>query len=197
MNGAERILFREFRGVLAGALAEDQKVGERIAAEAIRAVQSRGAFARGKQAGDVGHLRVAIHAHAAHHVVRGRADFHWDLRDVDIRELLELVVHAGQLFLDVLGGVRKFFFDPGDVEEHAAVRAAAAFVHFALDAAGHVVAREQFGRTARVLVALRVTPAFFFGVGGLVHVERRNIVEHEALALCCCAARRLRRARLR
>ena len=41
-------------------------------------------------------------------------------------ELLELVVHAGQLPLDVLGRVRNLFLDPRDVEEHAAVRAAAA-----------------------------------------------------------------------
>ena len=55
-------------------------------------------------------------------------------------------------------------------------------LHFAIDAARHVIAGEQFGRTARVLIALRVAPAFLFVVGGLGFVEIRNIVEHEALA---------------
>ena len=99
--------------------------------------------------------------------MRGRADFHGLLGDVDVGELLELVIHAGQLFLDVLGRIGKLFLDPGDVEKHAAVRAAAPFLHFAVDAAGHVIARQQLRRTARALVALRVAPAFFFVVGGL------------------------------
>ena len=72
--------------------------------------------------------------------------------------------------------------DPGDVEIHAAVRTAASGFHFAIDAAGNVVARQQFGRTPRVLVALRVAPAFFFVVGRLRFVQLGNIVEHEAAA---------------
>ena len=62
------------------------------------------------------------------------------------------------------------------------MRAAAAFAHFAHDAAGHVIAGQQFGRTARVLVAGYVAPAFFFVVGRLRFVIRRDVVEHEALA---------------
>ena len=62
------------------------------------------------------------------------------------------------------------------------MRTAAARLDFAIDAARDVIAREQFGRTARVLVALRVAPAFFFGVGGLRFVEVGNVVEHEAAA---------------
>jgi len=42
----------------------------------------------------------------------GGADLHRLLGDVDIGKLLELVIHAGQLLLDVLGRVGKFFFDP-------------------------------------------------------------------------------------
>ena len=38
--------------------------------------------------------------------------------------------------------------DPGDVEEDAAVRAAAAFLDLADDAAGDVVARQQLRRAA-------------------------------------------------
>ncbi len=92
--------------------------------------------------------------------MRRRADFHRLLRDVEVGELLELVIHARQLAFDVLGGVRDFFLDPRDVEKHAAVRTAAAGLHLAHDAAGHVVAREQFGRALGVFVTLRVTPAF-------------------------------------
>ena len=56
-------------------------------------------------------------------------------------------------------------------------------LHLAHDAARHVIARQQLRRTAGVLVALRVAPAFFLVVGGLVLVVRRDVVEHEALAL--------------
>jgi len=48
--------------------------------------------------------------------VRGRTDFHRGLGDVEIGELLELVIHARQLALDVLGAVRELRLDPGDVE---------------------------------------------------------------------------------
>ena len=133
--------------------------------------------------GHAGHLRVGIHADAAHDVMRGRADFHRLARDVDVGQLLELVIHARQLALDVLGGVRELFFDPGDVEKDAAVRAAAAFLDFAHDAAGDVIAREQFRRTARVLVALAIAPAFLCVVGGLRFVVVGDVAEHEALAL--------------
>ena len=68
------------------------------------------------------HLRVGVHADAAHDVVRGRADFHRLLGDVEVGQLLELVIHARQLALDVRLGVRELLLDPRDVEEHAAVR---------------------------------------------------------------------------
>ena len=41
-------------------------------------------------------LRVGVDAHAAHEVVERGADFHRLLRDVDLGQLLELVVHARQ-----------------------------------------------------------------------------------------------------
>ena len=77
------------------------------------------------------------------------------------------MVHARQLLLDVLGGVGQLLLDPRDVEEDAAVRAAAAGLDLAHDAARDVVARQQLGRAARVLVALRVAPALLLVVGGL------------------------------
>ncbi len=146
-------------------------------------MQAGGAFARGKQSRDRSHLGIAIHLNAAHDVVRGGPDFHRLLRDVEVGQLLELVIHAGQLFLDVLDRAGNLFLDPGDVEEHAAMRAPAAGLHFAVDAAGHVIAREQFRRTTGAFIALRIAPAFLFVVGRLALIIVRNIVEHEALAL--------------
>src|SRR5580704_9186129 len=114
--------------------------------------------------------------------MRGRPDFHRLFSDVEIAELLELVVHAGQLLLNVLGRVRKFFLNPRYVQKNSAVRTAPAFAKFAVYAAGNMIARKQFGRPARVLVALRVPPAFFGIVRGVASVIFRNIVEHETLA---------------
>src|SRR4029453_11326318 len=65
----------------------------------------------------------------------------------------------------------------------AAVRTPATFPYLAHDAPRHVVAREQLGRAARVLVALRVAPALLLVVGGLRAVIFRNVVEHEAAAV--------------
>jgi len=48
----------------------------------------------------------------------GRADFHRLARDINVRQLFKLVIHAGQFPFDVLGGVGKFLFDPGDVQEN-------------------------------------------------------------------------------
>ncbi len=89
-------------------------------------------------------LRLIVHAHAAHHVVARRPDFHRRRRDIHIRQLLELVVHAGQLLLDVLGRAPR-----GDIEKHAAVRRAAAFANLAANRPGHHVARQQLRRPPR------------------------------------------------
>ena len=101
------------------------------------------------------HLRLGVHAHAAHDVVRRRPDFHRLLRDVDVGQLLELVIHARQLLLDVLGAVRQPRLDPRDVEEHAAVRAAAARLDLAHDAA----ARRDRASAARAAAARSCRPA--------------------------------------
>ena len=80
----------------------------------------------------------------------------------------------GSFLLMCSARVRELLLDPGDVEEDAAVRAAAAGLDLADDAARDVVARQQLGRTARVLVALRVAPAFFLVVGGLAACSCRG-----------------------
>jgi hypothetical protein len=94
-----------------------------------------------------------------------------------------LVIHARQLALNVLCRLRQLLLDPRDVEKHAAVRTSAPGFHLAHDAAGHVIAREELGRTPRVLVALRVAPAFFSICRRLWFVVVRDVVEHEAAAL--------------
>ena len=114
--------FANFAAILAGPLAEHDQIRQRVAAESVGAVQSRAALAAREQAGHVRHLRVAVDANAAHDVMRRRPDLHRLFRDVDARELHELVIHARQLALDVLLGVRELLFDPRNVEEHAAVR---------------------------------------------------------------------------
>src|SRR5208283_6218482 len=67
-------------------------------------------------------------------------------------------------------------------EEDAAVRRAPARFYLAIDAPRHVIPGEQFRRTARVFVALRIPPAFFLGVRSLLLVEIGDVVEHEAAA---------------
>src|SRR5581483_9397116 len=100
--------------------------------------------------------------YAAHHVMRRGTDLHRLPRDVDIAELFELVIHAGQLATDMLRGVRQLLLDPGDVQKDAAMGATPTFAHLAHDAPRHVIAGQQLRRTPRRFVALRVAPAFLF-----------------------------------
>ena len=55
--------------------------------------------------------------------------------------------------------------------------------HLAPDAAGDVIAGQQLGRPAGVLVALGVAPALLLVVGGLAPVVLGDVVEHEPAAL--------------
>ena len=180
-RGAARL--RERRGMLAGELAEDQQIRQRVAAEAIGAVDARRAFAGGEQPRNAGHLRVGVHPDPAHHVVRRRSHLHRRRRDVEARELLELVVHARQLAADVIRGVRELLLDPRDVEVDAAVRCAAAFADLAHDGARDVIAGEELGRPPGVLVPLGVAPAFLGVVSRLAPVVVGDVVEHEAAPL--------------
>ena len=146
--GAGGVLLGVLGRELAGPLAEDQQVGQRIAAQPIGAVDARGALAAGEQARHARHLRLGVDAHAAHDVVRGRADLHRLLGDVDVAQLLELVVHAGQLALDVLGRVGR---SCSLIQAKCRGRRRRAGcrgprLHLAEDAAGHVVARQQLRR---------------------------------------------------
>src|SRR4029077_15245924 len=50
-------------------------------------------------------------------------------------------------------------------------------------AAGNMVARKQLRWAARVLVSLCIAPAFFFRIGSLIRVRRRNVLKHKSAAL--------------
>jgi hypothetical protein len=113
----------------------------------------------------------------------GGTYLHRHFGDVDIGELLELMIHTGEFLLYMICAVRDSFFDPGNIQKYAAMRAAPSFPHFAADTAGHVIAGQQFGGTPGVLVALGIAPALFFRVGGLIDVERWNVLEHESFAV--------------
>ena len=153
-------------------------------------------LSRREQAWHVRHLGISVHSDTSHHVVSSGPYFHRFLGNVNVGKLLELVIHTGQLLLYMLGRVRNSLLDPRNVQEHTAVRTAPPFANLPPDAAGHVVAGQQLGRALRVLVALRVTPPFFFRIGGLAHVQRRNIFEHESSRRSDSAARLPRRALL-
>src|SRR5579864_577031 len=127
-------------------------------------------LSRCKQACHVGHLGISVNLDTSHHVVGRRTNFHRLLGNVNVGKLLELVIHTGQLLLYMLGRVRNSVLDPRNVQEHTAVRATPSFSHLLPDAASHVVAGQQLGRASRVLVPLRIPPAFFFAVGGRVGV---------------------------
>src|SRR3954464_12450668 len=169
-----------FRGEFSRAHAKNQQVRQRVAAQSVRTVQSRATFSGGEESGQRRHLGITIDANAAHHVMRRRADFHRLLGDVDVRQLLELVVHARKFFADMLFAIGELAAYPRDVEKHSSVRAAPAFAHFFHDRARDVIPGEQLGRATRILVALGVSPAFFFVVRSLVSIVLGNVGEYES-----------------
>src|SRR5207244_10516364 len=118
-------------------LAEHQDVAERVATEAIGAVQATGDLAGGIETGHGGRRRRRIDADAAHGVVAGGADLHGLLGDVHRRARVELLVHRGQLALDVVGAA------VGDVEVGAAVRRPPARPHLILDGSRYHGTRAQ------------------------------------------------------
>src|SRR5262249_18406217 len=156
----------EGRGIMAGAFTENKEVRQRVPPQTVRAVEPGAALACGEQAGHGGHLGIAIHLDAAHHVVGSWPHLHWVLGNIDVGKLLKLVIHAGELSLDMLGGVRQPLLDPGDVEKDTAVGTAPTLADLADYAASDVVAGQQFRGPSSVLIALSVAPALFFGSGG-------------------------------
>ena len=166
-------------GAETGAVAEHQQVGQRVAAQPVRAVHPAGHLARGEQPGHAhGRAGVGVDLDAAHHVVTGRADLHRLRGDVDVGQLLELVVHRGQPLHDLGGRTPR-----RDVEEDAAVRGAAAGLDLGVDRAGDLVTREQLRRPL-VVVRVGVPPVpLVLGLRVLPAEHVGHVVEHEPLAL--------------
>src|SRR5439155_9871600 len=108
------------RGRESGAPAEHEEIRKRIAAEAVGAVHPGGDLPCGVQPVQRRGRRVRVDADAAHDVVERRTDLHRLLGDVDVRKLLELVVHRREAPLDVVGRTAR-----GDGQAHADVLRAA------------------------------------------------------------------------
>ena len=147
----------------AGPAAEDEEVGERVAPEAVGAVHAAGHLAGGEEARHRGCLGLGVDAHAAHHVVAGRADLHGLGRDVDAGQLLELVVHRRAGAAGCPRRVRRVAMSrktpPCGLPRPA-------FTSELIDA-GHLVAGQQLGRAAVVDVVVVPAVGLFLGVGGL------------------------------
>jgi hypothetical protein len=130
--------FGKFASVEAGASAKHQQVAQAVTAQAVRAVKARTNLSGGKQAGDTRHLGLKVDHNAAHGVVGGGAHFHGAFGDVDVGQFFKLVVHAGELALDVIGVAVR------DIQVHAAVGGATAFLDLAVNGLGHDVAGGEF-----------------------------------------------------
>ena len=128
-----RVLRRSF----SCALAEYQQVRKRVSTETVRTMQSRGGFACRKKPAHRGLAGLRIDANSAHHIVAGRPDFHRPSRNIHVSQFFELVVHAGQFLLHVLGGL------VGSIQIRPTVFRAAAFLHFGVDGARHHVSRRE------------------------------------------------------
>ena len=163
---------------VAGPPAEDEQVGEGVAAEPVGAVHPARHLAGGEEAGHGGRLGVGVHPDPAHHVVAGRAHLHGLGGDVDAGQLHELVVHGGQPAPDVLGRAAA-----GDVEEDPAVGAAPTRLHLAVDGPGHLVTGEEVRGAPVVDVVLVPAVGLFLGLGRLGPEHGGHVVEHEPRAL--------------
>ena len=133
-------------GVLAGAAAEDQRVQQRVRAEAVAAVdRDAGDLAGRVEAGD---RRLAVHVglDAAHDVVAARLDVDRLARDVDAREVAADVDDLAQRLERALAR------HLGDVQRDRAVREAAALVDLGLLGARDDVARGELHLVGRVLL---------------------------------------------
>src|SRR5215216_6097433 len=126
------------RGALAGTPAEDEQVGERVAPEAIRAVQTTGDLAGGEESGHAGGGTLGVDLDPTHRVVDSREDLHRLAGDVYVGEFEKLLVHGRQLLHDpVVAEVRDIQVDP-------TVLAAAALLYLCVVRPSHHVARGEF-----------------------------------------------------
>ena len=137
---------RVLGGVLAGAAAEDQRVEQRVRAQAVAAVDRHaGDLAGGVQARDL-RQAVDVGLDAAHRVVVARLDVDRLARDVDAGEVAADHDDLAQRLVDALAR------HLGDVERDGAVGEAAALVDLGLLGARDDVARGQLHLVRRVLL---------------------------------------------
>ena len=166
-------------GADARAAAEDQQVGQRVAAEPVGPVHAAGHLAGREQArnpcrgGGVG-----VDLHPAHHVMAGRPDLHRHLGDVHVGQFGELMMHRRQPPLDLLGGQ-----PGGHVQEDTAVLGAPAGLDLGIDRPGHLVAGEQVRWPPVVLRVLVPAVRLLLGLGVLGAEHLGDVVEHEPGAL--------------
>ena len=172
---------RALGGVLAGAAAEDQRVEQRVGAEAVAAVdRDAGDLAGGVEARDR-RRAVDVGLHAAHDVVLAGPDRDRLARDVDAGEVLADVDDLAQRLERALAR------DDGDVEVDAAPVGAdaAALVDLGLLGARDDVARGELHLVGRVLLhealavgveQVRALAARALGDQDAVLDERRRVV---------------------
>ena len=141
-------------------------------------MHTAGALAGSEKSGNGGSPGVGVHLDAAHDVVAGGPYFHRLFGDVDAGQLFELVVHRRQPLLDLLGSQPR-----GDVEVDPAVRAAPAGLDFGVDRAGDLIAGQQVGGATGRVVVLEPLVGFLLALGVLAFEHRRDVVEHEPLAV--------------
>src|SRR6266850_465222 len=92
---SEGMLFSVTCRKLSSAFPEHQEIGQRIAAEPVRTMEPAAALTGREKARHRGHLSLRMNPYTAHDVVHRRSDFHGCRCNVDIRQLFELMVHAG------------------------------------------------------------------------------------------------------
>ncbi len=169
-------------GVAAGALAEDQRVEQRVGAEPVAAVDGdAGGLAGRVEAGDVG-AAVDVGLDPAHRVVVARLDVDRFAGDVDAGEVAADEDDLAQRLVHAL------FRHHGDVEGDGPVGEAAALVDLGLLGAGDDVARGQLHLVRRVLlheafaVLVQQVGALAAGALGdqeaLARQRRRVVLDH-------------------
>src|SRR5215203_2526135 len=125
-------------GALAGTPAEDEEVGERVASEAVRAVQPTGYLAGGEESRHAGGGTLGVDLDPTHRVVDGREDLHRLAGDIYVGKFEKLLVHGRQLLYDpIVAEVRDIQVDP-------AVLAAAALLYLCVVRPSHHVTRGEF-----------------------------------------------------
>src|SRR5215216_3169751 len=139
------------RGALPGTPAEDEQVGERVAPEPVRAVQTTGDLAGGEEPGHAGGGTLGVDLDPTHRVVDSREDLHRLAGDVYVGEFEKLLVHGRQLLHDpVVAEVRDIQVDP-------TVLAAAALLYLCVVRPSHHVARGEFHLLGVVRIIIKNT----------------------------------------